>query len=48
MGFPLGAILDENVARGAEEIMLGIVWGLVGYALLSSGRALDENHARVG
>ena len=48
VGFPLGAILDENVARGAEEIMLGIVWGLVGYALLSSGRALDQNHARVG
>ena len=48
VGFPLGAILDGNVARGGEEIVLGIVWGLVGYALLSSGSALDENHARLG
>jgi hypothetical protein len=48
VGFPLGAILDENVARGSEEIVFGIVWGLVGYALLSSGSALDQNHARVG
>jgi hypothetical protein len=48
VGFPLGAILDENVARGAEEIVFGIVWGLVGYALLSSGRAPDQNHACVG
>jgi len=48
VGFPLGAILDENVARGAEEIMLGIVWGLVGYALLSSGRAPEQHNARVG
>jgi hypothetical protein len=41
VGFPLGDILDENVARGGEEIVFGIVWGLVGYALLSSGRTLD-------
>ena len=48
VGFPLGATLDENVARGAEEIVFGIVWGLVGYALLSSGSAPDQHNARVG
>jgi hypothetical protein len=48
VGFPLGDILDENVARGGEEIVFGIVWGLVGYALLSSGRAPDQQHGRVG
>ena len=46
VGFPLGDILDENVARGGEEIVFGIVWGLVGYALLSSGRTLDQQHGR--
>ena len=48
VGFPLGAILDGNVARGSEGIVLGIVWGLVGYALLSSGSAPDQHNARVG
>ena len=48
VGFPLGAILDGNVARGSEGIVLGIVWGLVGYALLSSGSAPDQHHACVG
>ena len=48
VGFPLGDTLDGNVARGSEEIVFGIVWGLVGYALLSRGRAPDQHHARVG
>ena len=48
VGFPLGDILDGNVARGSESIVFGIVWGLVGYALLSSSRALDQHHGRVG
>jgi hypothetical protein len=48
VGFPLGDTLDGNVARGGEEIVFGIVWGLVGYALLSRGRAPDQHHARVG
>jgi hypothetical protein len=48
VGFPLGDILDGNVARGGEEIVFGIVWGIVGHALLSSGRAPDQQHARVG
>src|SRR5918993_261188 len=47
VGFPLGGVLDENVARGSEGIVFGIVWGLVGYALLSSSRALDQQHGRV-
>ena len=48
VGFPLGAILDEIVSRGSEGIVFGIVWGLVGHALLSSGSALDQQHGRVG
>ena len=48
VGFPLGGVLDENVARGSEGIVFGIVWGLVGYALLSSGSAPDQHHACVG
>ena len=47
VGFPLGDIVDELVARGSEGIVFGIVWGLVGYALLSSSSALDHQHRRV-
>jgi hypothetical protein len=47
VGFPPGAILDENVARGSEGIVFGIVWGLVGYALLSSSRTPDRRFVRV-
>jgi hypothetical protein len=47
VGFPLGGVFDENVARGSEGIAFGIVWGLVGYALLSSSRPLDQQHGRV-
>jgi hypothetical protein len=34
VGFPLGDFLD-NVAPGIEDIVFAIVWGLIGYALLS-------------
>jgi hypothetical protein len=47
VGFPLGDVLDEIVASGSEGIVFGIVWGLVGYALLSSSRALDQQPTRV-
>jgi hypothetical protein len=47
VAFPLGAILDEIVARGSEGIVFGIVWGLVGYALLSSSRTPDRRFVRV-
>jgi hypothetical protein len=47
VGFPLGDIVDELVARGSVGIVFGIVWGLVGYALLSSSSALDHQHRRV-
>ena len=47
VGFPLGDIMDEIVARGSEGIVFGIVWGLVGYALLSSGRTPDRRFVRV-
>jgi hypothetical protein len=35
IGFPLSDVLDGIVARGTEAIVFGILWGLVGYALLS-------------
>jgi uncharacterized membrane protein YhaH (DUF805 family) len=47
VGFPLAAIMDENVARGSEGIVFGIVWGLVCYALLSNSSAPDQHNARV-
>jgi hypothetical protein len=34
VGFPLGAFL-ETVRSGIENIVFAIVWGLIGYALLS-------------
>ena len=48
IGFPLVDVVDEVVARGSEGIVFAIVWGLVGYALLStSGRAQDRRSVRV-
>jgi hypothetical protein len=46
VGFPLGDVLDEIVASGSEGIVFGIVWGLVGYAVLSSSSALDQQPVR--
>jgi hypothetical protein len=47
VGFSLGDIFDEIVARGSEGIVFGIVWGLVGYALLSSNSAPNCRSVRV-
>jgi apolipoprotein N-acyltransferase len=47
IAFPLGDLSNE-VLRGSEGILLGILWGLVGYALLSSSSALDQQLAREG
>lgn len=48
IGFPLGDVLEEMVVRGSEGIVLAIVWGLVGYALLSTSvRAQGRRSARV-
>jgi hypothetical protein len=41
IGFPLGDF-SNAVVRGGEGIVLGIVWGLVGYALLSARGAVAE------
>jgi len=35
VGFPVGGFLDGVVAVGSEAIVFGIVWGLIGHALLS-------------
>ena len=42
VGFPLGDVVDTAIGEGSEAIVLGILWGLVGYALLSSARAPDQ------
>jgi hypothetical protein len=47
VGFPLGDIFDEIISRGSEGIVFGIVWGLVGYALLSSNSAPNRRSVRV-
>jgi hypothetical protein len=46
VGFPLGDFLD-NVAVGSESIVFAIVWGLIGYALLSLRRSVAEQPSRV-
>jgi hypothetical protein len=47
VGFPLGAVLEEAVAAGTENIVLAIVWGSIGYGLLSRRDAVSEQPARV-
>jgi hypothetical protein len=47
VGFPLGDVLDMAVGVGSEAIVLGILWGLVGYALLLSCGAPDQQPVRV-
>ena len=46
VGFHLGEFLD-NVAVGSENIVLAIVWGLIGYALLSRSGTVEEQPSRV-
>jgi hypothetical protein len=47
VGFPLGAVLEEAVAAGSENIVFAIVWGSIGYGLLSRRDAVSEQPARV-
>ena len=47
VGFPLGAVLEEVVAVGSENVVLAIVWGSVGYALLSRRDTVAEQPSRV-
>jgi hypothetical protein len=46
VGFPLGDFLN-NVAVGSENIVLAIVWGLIGSALLSLRGSVAEQPSRV-
>ena len=46
VGFPLGDF-SNAVIRGGEGIVLAIVWGLVGWALLSRSGPLEEQASRV-
>jgi hypothetical protein len=47
VGFPLGDVLDNSVASGSEGIVFGILWGLVGYALLSLRDTVAEQPPRL-
>src|SRR3712207_9377675 len=47
VGFPLGDILEGVVGTGSESIVLGIVWGAIGYALLSQSSTAAERPSRV-
>ena len=46
VGFPLGDFLN-NVAVGSENLVFAIVWGLIGYALLSRRGVVAEQPSRV-
>jgi hypothetical protein len=47
VGFPLGAVLEEVVTVGSENVVFAIVWGSVGYALLSRSDTVAEQPSRV-
>jgi hypothetical protein len=47
VGFPLGDVLDNSVASGSEGIVFGILWGLVGYGLLSLRDTVAEQPPRL-
>jgi hypothetical protein len=47
VGFPLGDILEGVVGVGSENVVLGIVWGSIGYALLSQRSTAAERPSRV-
>ena len=44
--FPLGD-LSNAVFEGGEGILLGLLWGVVGYALLSRSGTVAEHNSRV-
>jgi hypothetical protein len=47
VGFPLGAVLEEVVAVGTENMVFAIVWGSIGYGLLSRRDAVADQPSRV-
>ena len=46
VAFPLGDV-SNAVLEGSEGILLGILWGAVGYALLAQSRTVAEQPSRV-
>ena len=46
VAFPLGDV-SNAVLEGSEGNLLGILWGLVGYALLSQSRTVAQQSSRV-
>ncbi len=46
VGFPVGDFL-ENIAEGSENVVLAIVWGLIGYALLLRRDTIAGQPSRV-
>jgi hypothetical protein len=46
IAFPLGNV-SNAVLEGSEGVLLGILWGLIGYALLSQSGTVAEQPSRV-
>ena len=47
VGFPLGDVADAVVGEGSEGIVFAILWGLIGYALLSLRGTVAGQPSRV-
>jgi hypothetical protein len=47
VGFPLGAVLEEVVTVGTENMVFAIVWWSIGYGLLSRRHAVADQPSRV-
>jgi hypothetical protein len=47
VGFPLGDVADAVVGEGSEGIVFAILWGLIGYALLSLRDTVAGQPSRV-
>jgi hypothetical protein len=47
VGFPLGDVLEGVVGVGSENLLLAIVWGSIGYVLLSRSGTSAEQPTRV-
>lgn len=47
VGFPLGAVLEEVVTVGTENMVFAIMWWSIGYGLLSRRHAVADQPSRV-
>jgi hypothetical protein len=47
VGFPLGDVVNDVVGEGSEGIVFAILWGLIGYALLTLRGTVAGQPSRV-